>query len=1120
MKNFVFLFLLLASTFGYAQVSLPIDFESTTINYMLTDFGGNGSMIVVDPTDPNNMVGQAIKAADAMLWAGTTMGDNGLANPIPFTATATKMTVRVWSPDAGVPIRLKAEQTGVPTISVETEAMTTMAGAWETLEFDFSNEAMGTAAIDLANTYDKISIFFNFGTDGATAGEKTYYWDDVEFVESTLDPVDLPITFEDSNVDYNLTDFGGNTSMILVDPTDPNNMVGQAIKAADAMLWAGTTMGDNGLANPIPFTATATKMTVRVWSPDAGVPIRLKAEQTGVPTISVETEAMTTMAGAWETLEFDFSNEAMGTAAIDLANTYDKISIFFNFGTDGATAGEKTYYWDDVEFVMGSGLTPVDLPITFEDSNTDYNLTDFGGNTSMILVDPTDPNNMVGQAIKAADAMLWAGTTMGDNGLANPVPFTATETKMTVRVWSPDAGIPIRLKAEQTGIPTISVETEAMTTMAGAWETLEFDFSNEAMGTAAIDLANTYDKISIFFNFGTDGATAGEQTYYWDDVEFVMGSGLTPVDLPITFEDSNVDYNLTDFGGNTSMILVDPTDPNNMVGQAIKAADAMLWAGTTMGDNGLANPVPFTATETKMTVRVWSPDAGIPIRLKAEQTGVPTISVETEAMTTMAGAWETLEFDFSNEAMGTAAIDLANTYDKISIFFNFGTDGATAGEKTYYWDDVEFVESTLDPVDLPITFEDSNVDYNLTDFGGNTSMIVVDPTDPNNMVGQAIKAADAMLWAGTTMGDNGLTNPVPFTAMDTKMTVRVWSPDAGIPIRLKAEQTGVPTISVETEAMTTMAGAWETLEFDFSNEAMGTAAIDLANTYDKISIFFNFGTDGATAGEKTYYWDDVEFVESTLDPVDLPITFEDSNTDYNLTDFGGNTSMILVDPTDPNNMVGQAIKAADAMLWAGTTMGDNGLANPVPFTATETKMTVRVWSPDAGIPIRLKAEQTGVPTISVETEAMTTMAGAWETLEFDFSNEAMGTAAIDLANTYDKISIFFNFGTDGATAGEQTYYWDDVEFLISSGVQVLNAADNGIKVSPIPSSTYFNIEFSETLNETVIIQLYNSVGTLLREENTSDQVSRFDISDLNTGIYFMLINKGASSYHQKVMVAK
>jgi uncharacterized surface protein with fasciclin (FAS1) repeats len=540
MKISTFILFLFVSVVGYAQVDLPVTFEDTMLDYDLTDFGGNNSAVEVDPTDPNNMVGRATKTDVAELWAGTTMGEFGFVNAIPFAMNQTKMTVRVWSPDAGIPIRLKVEDANDPTISVETEANTTMAGLWETLEFDFSNEAPGTAAINIANTYKKASIFFNFGTTGADAGEKTYYWDDVEFGGGGVgSQVDLPVTFEDATIDYGLTDFGGNASAVEVDPTDPNNTVARSTKTDVAELWAGTTMGLNGFASVIPFTMDDTKMTVRVWSPDAGIPIRLKVEDAGDPTISVETETTTTVASAWEMLEFDFSNEVSGTAALNLGNTYSKASIFFNFGTTGADAGEKTYYWDDAEFVGGGGgPSQVDLPITFEDSNVNYALADFGGNGSAIEVDPTDPNNMVGRATKSDMAELWAGTTNGENGLANAIPFTMDDTKMKVRVWSPDADIPVRLKVENAGDPTISVETEANTTVAGAWETLEFDFSNEAAGTAALNVANTYDKVSIFFNFGTTGADAGEKTYYWDDVDF--GGRFTVVDVIVNSPDHTV----------------------------------------------------------------------------------------------------------------------------------------------------------------------------------------------------------------------------------------------------------------------------------------------------------------------------------------------------------------------------------------------------------------------------------------------------------------------------------------------------------------------------------------------------------------------------------------------------
>ncbi len=650
-----------------------------------------------------------------------------------------------------------------------------------------------------------------------------------------------------------------------------------------------------------------------------------------------------------------------------------------------------------------------------------------------------------------------------------------------------------------------------------------FDFTG-------VNTANSYQKLVFIFDLGTVGNGTANFTFYLDDiVQFKSTGGKARAELPITFQDTaTVDYKLTDFGGNASSIVKDPTDPNNLVGKAIKTATAELWAGTTNGGSGLAKPIPFTTANTKMSVRIWSPDANTPIRLKAENAANGNISVETEAKTTKASAWETLEFNFSNQATGTAALNVANTYNKISIFFNFGTTGAAAGEKTYYWDDVKFVVgggSGKAQVELPITFQDTaTVAYALVDFGGNASSIVKDPTDPNNLVGKAVKTAAAELWAGTSNGGGGLAKPIPFTTANTKMSVRVWSPDANAPIRLKAENAANGTISVETEAKTTKAGAWETLEFNFSNQAAGTAALNAANIYDKISIFFNFGTTGAMAGEKTYYWDDVKFVSgggSGKAQVDLPITFQDTATvAYALVDFGGNASSIVKDPTDPNNLVGKAIKTAAAELWAGTSNGGGGLAKAIPFTASNTKMTVRVWSPDANAPIRLKVENAGNPGISVETEAKTTKAGAWETLEFNFGNQAPGTAALNVANTYNKISIFFNFGTTGAAAGEKTYYWDDVKFGGLVDVVNLEAAAGGIRIYPNPATDFCAVEFPEALNSPARLSVLDASGKLIKAFTIAQQRSVLDLAGFNDGVYYLRIEKDAKAYFQKLVVVR
>ncbi len=178
----------------------------------------------------------------------------------------------------------------------------------------------------------------------------------------------------------------------------------------------------------------------------------------------------------------------------------------------------------------------------------------------------------------------------------------------------------------------------------------------------------------------------------WGQCTACGSQALNQISLPITFDADDVDYTMVDFGGTFTSLVADPADASNMVARTVKSGTAELWAGTTMSTNelGLAARVPFTAQARTMTVRVYSPDAGIPVRLKVEDKTDDTKTCETEAVTTVAGAWETLTFDFGSPVANTAALNLETTYDKASIFFNFGVGGATAGEKVYFWDDVKF----------------------------------------------------------------------------------------------------------------------------------------------------------------------------------------------------------------------------------------------------------------------------------------------------------------------------------------------------------------------------------------------------------------------------------------------
>lgn len=241
---------------------------------------------------------------------------------------------------------------------------------------------------------------------------------------------------------------------------------------------------------------------------------------------------------------------------------------------------------------------------------------------------------------------------------------------------------------------------------------------------------------------------------------------------------------------------------------------------------------------------------------------------------------------------------------------------------------------------------------------------------------------------------------------------------------------------------------------------------------------------------------------SCVSQINLPVTFEGTSVDYTVTDFGGNVSTKVVDPTDATNTVIRTVKTSGAELWAGTTIGTNaGFSAPIPFTSTNRKMYVRVWSPDAGIPVRLKVEVSGQPTQSCETQTNTTVAGAWQTMEFDFNNQASGTAIFNPAFPFNMASIFFNFGVTGASAGEKTYYFDNVNF----GTPLLNTEDfiaPNFSIYPNPTANILNINSNSDIKE---VKIYNTLGQLVMNQSVNSNALVLPVENLSKGIYIIVV---------------
>jgi hypothetical protein len=491
------------------QIELPIGFDDVNYDYTFGDFGGAANSIVADPADATNKVMKVIKTAGAEVWAGTTMSTNlGLAKAIPLKSGATTMQARIYSPAAGLKIKLKVEDRTNGNIAVETDALTTVANAWEVVEFDFSNQSSGTPAINFANTYDKASIFFDFGNPGSG---KVFYCDDVKMKPAAvvLSQINLPVTFDATTVNYTMTDFGNNSTLDAVDPTSSSNKVKKTTKVNGAETWAGTTIGTPaGFASKIPITSSATTMSVRVYSPAVGIKVKLKIEDKTDPNKSVETDVLTTKANEWETMVFDFSNQATGTAALNTAFTYDKASIFFDFGNAGSG---KVFYWDDIQFGVPANANALVLPLNFESSTINYAFTNFDGGNVTIVNNPA--SGSINTSTKVAKMVKGAGQPWGGSyiTLDSRIDFSTNKT-FKVKVYSPRVGAKLLLKVENLTDGNIAFDKEVATTKANEWEEITFDYS-------AISTTNSYQKIVLIFDLGTVGDGSANFTFYFDDIK-------------------------------------------------------------------------------------------------------------------------------------------------------------------------------------------------------------------------------------------------------------------------------------------------------------------------------------------------------------------------------------------------------------------------------------------------------------------------------------------------------------------------------------------------------------------------------------------------------------------------
>jgi hypothetical protein len=326
------------------------------------------------------------------------------------------------------------------------------------------------------------------------------------------------------------------------------------------------------------------------------------------------------------------------------------------------------------------------LPMDFESASTFY---DFDGGNASIVANPQssgiNTSANVGRMIKNG-GQTWGGTYVT---LSAPIDFSVNKI-FKMKVLMPRAGATVSFKAENGTDGSINYQKDVSGTLANTWEDLTFDLTG-------IDNTKQYQKIVLIFDNGTVGDGSANYTYYFDDIALPT---MTQMNLPLSFDSRSVDYGVAGFGGaSASSIVTESTAPFNRVMKIVKSGSAETWAGVTVTSvsgltaAGFSSTIPFTESEKRINVRVFSPDAGITFRIKVENSDNSSVYAEADAVNTAANGWDTLTFTL------TSAVP-ANNYNKLTLYPNFGVAGSAVGEKTYYFDDVKFGAAVILPVEL------------------------------------------------------------------------------------------------------------------------------------------------------------------------------------------------------------------------------------------------------------------------------------------------------------------------------------------------------------------------------------------------------------------------------------
>ena len=241
------------------------------------------------------------------------------------------------------------------------------------------------------------------------------------------------------------------------------------------------------------------------------------------------------------------------------------------------------------------------------------------------------------------------------------------------------------------------------------------------------------------------------------------------------------------------------------------------------------------------------------------------------------------------------------------------------------------------------------------------------------------------------------------------------------PITITASNSAGSTSTTYT--ITVLVSSTDGLQLVWSDEFDGNGAIDPAKwsyetggggwgnnevqvyTADQSNVkvengFLKITAIKESADAKTYYFDELNLLDSGDNIVDIIENFDGAAPSLN--EFDGASAQVIANP----NISGE--NTTSTVVEFTKTIGSNGNAgvfwdrSSAVDLSVNNKLSLKTWSPDAGVVVRLKLENSANGSEFYLVDASTSVSNAWETLTYDFSGAP--------AYNYDRLVVFFDHG--------------------------------------------------------------------------------------------------------------